>query len=548
MQAALRLLTRLFGIDPRSLALFRILAALVLLYDLAQRLPDLNVFYASGGIAPVELIRDHPLWHWSLHYLDGSPAFQAALFGLTFVFALALLVGYRTRLATICAWVLMASLHTRMPLVGNGGDLMLRLLLFWGMFVPLSRCWSVDAALRRMRLSGARAAEDDERLRRPVVSIGTTAMLVQMCSMYFFSGLYKFNADWLGSDWLGGDALLWTMAFDYFTLPPAHFLAGFPALLEWMALATVWLELAGPLLVFFPWQTGKIRLALIAAFAALHLTIHLTLTVGLFSIMSMAGWMLFVPPGFWNALRVPVFRRRASSVVSPATSDAKALQVATSRSMSSALWWSKLLAFIAVQSVCGVLLIYTLFQNATPLALEAIAAAPEQRGRFRWLVVPAPLHNFGQALTLNQTWDMFRYSPRFDGWYVARAELANGDVIDLFWERPASEEKPALPSAAFPNDHWRYYFHYLTDNEYAEFRQPATEFLCRRWNATHDAEQQIVRLQLLWYGEIAAEDGPNHDPDGDYVQRSFAVVETDAASARDPLEAVLRGLEPEPWD
>ena len=48
-----RKLEALFDIDPRTLALFRILAALVLLLDLSQRLFDLRVFYADGGIAPV---------------------------------------------------------------------------------------------------------------------------------------------------------------------------------------------------------------------------------------------------------------------------------------------------------------------------------------------------------------------------------------------------------------------------------------------------------------------------------------------------------------
>ena len=532
LRAASRKLAQLIGVDPRSLALFRILAAVVLLYDVALRLPDLNVFYAAGGIAPVALIRDHPIWHWSLHFLDDSPAFAASLFGLQMVFALALLAGYRTRLATICSWALLSSLHTRMPFVGNGGDLMLRLLLFWGMFVPLSQCWSVDAALRRMRSGGSEASAEVDRLRRPVVSIGTAAMLVQMCSMYFFSGIYKFNADWLGQDWLGGDALRWAMAFDYFTLPTAHWLAGYPQLLEWLALATVWLELLGPLIVFFPWQTGKLRLAMIAAYAAMHLLIHLTLTIGLFSIMSMVGWMLFLPPGFWNALRMPAFRPGAHAALDTAKQDSPA----TRGALRTTFAWSKSTACIAAQLLCGVLLVYTLSHNASPLALEAMGAAPKHRAWFRWMIVPTLLENFGQALTLNQTWNMFRYSPKFDGWFVARAELADGRVLDLFWDLPANDEKPALPSATFPNNHWRYYFHYLNDNEYARFRQPAAEFLCRRWNAAHRADQQIVRLRLLWYGEIATPAGPSHGADGSFVRHTLAVVETDAGSAHIGLE------------
>ena len=59
--------------------------------------------------------------------------------------AVALLVGYRTRLATIGSWILLASIHVRLPVVINAGDTLLRVLLFWSIFLPLGAMWSVDA-------------------------------------------------------------------------------------------------------------------------------------------------------------------------------------------------------------------------------------------------------------------------------------------------------------------------------------------------------------------------------------------------------------------
>jgi hypothetical protein len=526
----------LWGIDPRSLALFRIAAALVLIFDLLQRLRDLDVFYVDDGIAPVELVRGDPLWHWSLHFLDGSPAFQAVLLALGIFFAVALLAGYRTRLATLCSWLLLASLHTRMPYVGNGGDLLLRLLLFWGMFVPLSRCWSVDALLRAWRGNAAGNSREDGLA--PIASVGTAAMLIQLCCMYFFSGLYKLNADWLGADWLGGDALLWAMHFDYFNLPAAHVLAGHPALLQWLTLATVWLELLGPLLLFFPWQTGKIRLALLAAFAVMHLLIHFTLTVGLFSIVSMIGWLLFLPPGCWNSRPVTALGRLVAGLwpwgrlpVVGAPAVAEAPRPALRRRVS----------HIAVQALCGVLLVYVLFQNASPLAHEAIERAPQRRAWFEWATVPPRVEHLGQTLGLNQQWNMFRESPRRDGWYVARARLADGSLVDVLRNLPASDRKPELASAVFPNNHWRYYFHYLVDEEFAKFRRPAAEFLCRRWNAAHDKPRQIARLELDWFQDLS---GPR-DPAGEFASKHLAVIETESATPLDDLNAALRALQPE---
>jgi hypothetical protein len=284
------------------------------------------------------------------------------------------------------------------------------------------------------------------------------------------------------------------------------------------------------------------------------LTIHLTLTVGLFSIVSMIGWLLFVPPGFWNSrvvmaalgrfkrLAVPETQPVPNSVMKPGAS--AAVPAARRQAAFSAI---AIAARCAAQALCGVLLAYVILQNVSPLAHEAMAAAPQYRNWFRPAVVSVQWHNLGQMLTLNQTWDMFRHSSKTDGWYVVRAELADGERVDVLWNRAATDQKPELPSAAFPNNHWRYYFHYLVDDEYKQFRQPAAEFLCRRWNEQHGPSQQIVRLEFDWFGEIAGA-RPNA---GGFVQRRFGVVErresSDLDLERNELEEALRGLEPEAW-
>jgi hypothetical protein len=70
--------------------------------------------------------------------------FQALLFGIAAVAALAMLVGYRTRLAVFVVWVLVLSIQVRNPFLDSSADDLLRLLLFWAMFLPLGAYWSVD--------------------------------------------------------------------------------------------------------------------------------------------------------------------------------------------------------------------------------------------------------------------------------------------------------------------------------------------------------------------------------------------------------------------
>src|SRR5881394_816094 len=143
-----RILSRLFEIDVRSLALFRVLVSAVLLGDLLNRARDLVAHYADAGVLPRDVLirRWASGGHVSLHLVNGSPAGQALLFSVAVALGLCLRVGFRTRIAAFGPWALLMSLHTRNPLVLYGGDDLLRMLLFWGMFVPLGAAFSVDAA------------------------------------------------------------------------------------------------------------------------------------------------------------------------------------------------------------------------------------------------------------------------------------------------------------------------------------------------------------------------------------------------------------------
>ena len=107
-----------------------------------------------------------------------TPALRAFTAGC----AIALLVGWRTRLATVLCWYLVASVQ---PLSYMGGDSILRLLLFWGLFLPLSARFSMDAVQGRVR-----------RRRDSFISGGTVALLLQVCIIYWATGIQKTGALW----------------------------------------------------------------------------------------------------------------------------------------------------------------------------------------------------------------------------------------------------------------------------------------------------------------------------------------------------------------
>jgi len=119
------------AVDGRALGALRIALGLLLLADLVLRARFLGAFYTDAGVFPRALLveRYPTISTFSLHALSGGLWWQVALFVGAGLAALSLLVGYRTRLATVASLLLLVSLHARNPLVLNAGDSLLRRLL-----------------------------------------------------------------------------------------------------------------------------------------------------------------------------------------------------------------------------------------------------------------------------------------------------------------------------------------------------------------------------------------------------------------------------------
>src|SRR5262249_13883565 len=140
------------GLDLRALAALRMLAALLLLASLADRLRDFTSFYTNAGVLSETIARngarfepwDGVSWLHPFAWLP-DPCGSACLFVIAALAAVFLLVGRQTPPACFLAWVMLTGIDNRNPLVIDGGDDLLRMLLFWGMFLPLSARWSVDA-------------------------------------------------------------------------------------------------------------------------------------------------------------------------------------------------------------------------------------------------------------------------------------------------------------------------------------------------------------------------------------------------------------------
>lgn len=510
------------GIDPRALAAFRIGMAAILLVDLAIRAGNVAEFYAEGGFFPFEAARrwHGRSWAWSLHLLDGSAEFQSALMVLAALFSVAMLLGYRTTLTTIGSWVMLVSLHNRTPLLLNGGDVIFRMLLFWGMFLPLGRAWSVDALRRSRRRS---PGDPPERRYEPVVSMAGAALLAQLCLMYFCTGLFKHNRDWLS-----GDSMYYVFSFDAYGRPLGRFLLQFPLLCRLITWGTLWLELLGPPLMLLPWPWVarwaehpaiaaslprwlclvlrgiglSVRPMLAFAFIGMHVGIESTITVGLFSYVCIAGLLLFLPPAFWDGRVLRFLQRTLARVLpvlnrddaEPRHASAASLKMepveAVAASPDPRSGWPRLAFGVARGLVCFVLLGFVIWYNIATLQKKFVD------------VMPRSVSRFATPLVIAQRWNMFSRPTRDDGWFVARATLADGKAVDLLrGGAPVDVSKPADVAGVFPNHRWRKFYRQLIDDDGKKYRDAVARYLGKTWNERHDGARHAVSVELLYYRE-----------------------------------------------
>jgi hypothetical protein len=170
----------------------------------------------------------------------------------------------------------------------QGGDHLIRMLLFWGIFLPLGACFSVDAA---------RSA--DHPAPRRVLSPGTVAYILQLCIVYWFAAAWKWAPEWRTE----GTAVYLALEVDSFTTRFGLFLLQFPELLRYLTYSSLYLETLGPVLLFLPFAVGLQRMLAIAAFTMFHIGLALTLDLGNFPWVCMAGWVALLPSSFWDKVQ-----------------------------------------------------------------------------------------------------------------------------------------------------------------------------------------------------------------------------------------------------
>ncbi len=486
-----RYLKLVFSFDFRSLALFRISLSLLVLLDLWIRSRFLLAHYSDLGVFPrsLETNINYADWYFSLHNSVGSTSGEAVIFILNAICALALLIGYRTRLATFLCWLFLISLQNRNYLVLNAGDAYFAMLFFWGMFLPLGARCSLD------RLKVQKFKSEPDLTSNRIFSAGTIALTFQILIVYCFSGYLKT----LEANWQQGLGVFYSLSAETYATSIGKW-AGDVAhrnFLIFLNPIILWFELFFGFLIFMPIKNHWFRILCILSFWLFHFSIDLMMEVGLLPLIGEAAWIVFIPSEVWDH-----FAQWSEKLIA--------------RGMRFGAWVTKNLPPNPVQktvygesrlsqTLAAFFFVAVIFMNLASLPKSTVA-------------IPEPINRFFYMLRLNQTWSMFTTPTVEDGWFSIPGNLRNGTQIDLMKDgAPFTSEKPPLISKLSRTDRWRKYYASLYNTKYQEFYVGLSRYFCRQWNGSHHGTEELLTFEILYTHEDLLPEGGKKPPKTEHL-------------------------------
>ena len=253
-------------VDTAPMAALRIACGLLVLGWTVSLLPDAQAFLSDDGLTS-GAVGGTRGW-WSLPVVSPYGAC-----GLLAVAAVALVLGWRTRVAAVVVAVLLVVLQRRDVYVLNSGDLLLRELAVFVALMPAGETWSLDARRRGSQLRAPWALR---------------LLQLQVSALYLFSVVAKLH----GTSWQDGTAV--GKALQLEDLQRLVVPQGLATSVTLSALLTYGTLLVEAFLVVGLWLP-RTRWWAMATGVAIHLGIEATLLIGWFSLTVICCYLAFVP-------------------------------------------------------------------------------------------------------------------------------------------------------------------------------------------------------------------------------------------------------------
>lgn len=455
----------------------RICIATVILFDLGIRSTDLEAFYSNSGVAPLSMLFEHNWnsYYVSLHTMSGLWQVQLVLFCISFFCAIMLLIGYRTQLFTVLSWFMMLSLHNRNGLILQGGDDLLRMVLFWGIFLPWGAKYSCDYLLY-----------PSVKIDKTIITVATIAYLLQICYIYTGSALLK------GPEWNSNYSAIYNaFSLDQIAYPVTKYIYYFPGLLKNLTFLAYYFELLIPVLFFIPYKHSWFRFIAVLTIITFHFINACTLFIGLFPYIGMVTVVGIIPSFVMDRFERSTLRFR---------NDIRDSFTGLAVFLTRIIKWRFPVYNLSpvrekIRTATLIFLIFFVFDwNFSNLTF--VNSKLSDNLRF-----------IGYGLRLDQSWGMFAPGVfKADGWYVLEGVTEDNKHFDLLNpDKKLNFNKPESVVSMFKNDRWRKYSenYIFSENEY--MRGYFTNYYKRIWNEQHP-ERKVKSLLVVYMEEFTLPD------------------------------------------
>jgi hypothetical protein len=264
-------------VPPHLYALLRIAFGILGLLEVLGPWP-LSKFWPLDGLVPLPgggfgvraALLDHGLG------VVGGYALVAFLAGCFTAMAL----GIRSNAAVAAAFLgSLLQIHWN-PLPLSSAHQVLVVILFCLLWADTGAVWSLDASRERVASGGGRAGA------QPIWPL--RLIQCQVVLIYASSGLWKL----LGPVWRDGSGVYYALSNNLFHRAPLVVPVEISSLIALATYGTLLFELTFPLMVL----TRPTRRVALAAGVVLHIALWLTLELGLFSALMIAGYLAFLDP------------------------------------------------------------------------------------------------------------------------------------------------------------------------------------------------------------------------------------------------------------
>lgn len=281
--------------SARPLGAIRIAFGILALANLALSAVDLDHWYSDAGLLQGDEARivAGPFQVSPLLYYQGPTPARIA-FAFTATAAALLTIGWRSRLMSILFYLGMLSLHIRNLVSSSGADVLLMTFAFNLMFCPTGAAYSVDA-WRESRRRGTPA----EPL---ILPWGLRLIQIQISLVYTLAAVLKAG----GGLWIDGTALHYVLNNTEVRRFDLSVLTHYPILINLMTYSALAMEFSLAFLIWF----RSARPYVLWIGLMFHAGIMVTINIPIFGELMWVGYLAFLTPPEFDALRKAVDVRR----------------------------------------------------------------------------------------------------------------------------------------------------------------------------------------------------------------------------------------------